>query len=72
MAAIVFVALLGEAVFIHYFPSLADQHLRLPAPVPLRVPATQEAVPIPWDVTQSPPLPDASSLVPGAPRLARE
>ena len=29
--AIVFVALLGEAVFIHYFPSLADQDLRLPA-----------------------------------------
>jgi general secretion pathway protein A len=72
VAAIVFVVLLGEAVFIHYFPALADQDLRLPAPAPLRVPATQAAVPIPWDVTQRPPLPDALYQEPSAPPPPRE
>jgi type II secretory pathway predicted ATPase ExeA len=72
VAAIVFVALLGEAVFIHHFPSLADQNLRLPEPVPPRVPPAQAAVPIPWDVTQRPPLPDALHLVPDAPAPARK
>ncbi len=72
MAAIVFVALLGEAVFIHYFPSLADQQLRLPASVPLRVPATRAGIPVPLDVTQSPPLPIPSSLDHGAARPPRE
>ena len=72
VGAIVFVALLGEAVFIQYFPALADQDLRLPAPVPLRVPATNPSVPIPWDVTQRPPLPDALRLEPGVAPRARE
>ena len=72
VAAIVFVVLLGEAVFIHYFPALADHDLRLPAPVSPRVPATQAAVPIPWDVTQHPPLADALRHEPGSPPPARE
>jgi hypothetical protein len=72
VAAIAFVALLGDAVFIHYFPAVADQDLRLPAPVPLRVHATQPGVPIPWDVTQRPPLPDPSRLDTRAPPPARE
>ena len=72
VAAIGFFVLLGEAVFIHHFPALADQDLRLPAAVPLRVPAAQVGVPIPWDVTQRPPLPDALHLVPVAPPPARE
>ena len=72
LAAIVFVVLLGEAVFIHHFPALADHDLRLPAPVSPRVAATQAAVPIPWDVTQHPPLADAPRQAPGAPPPARE
>ena len=71
--AIVFVALLGEAVFIHYFPSLADQDLRLPgAPAPLRVPAPIASVPIPADVTRRPPLPEAFRVEPGAAPFPRE
>jgi hypothetical protein len=66
VACIVFVALLGEAVFIHYFPSVADQDLRLPAPAPLRIPATAGTISIPSDVTQRPPLPDPVRLEPGA------
>ena len=58
--AIVFFALLGEAVFINYFPTLAEQDFRLPAaPAPLRVPAPIAPVPIPADVTRPPPLPEA-------------
>ena len=72
VAAIVFVVLLGEALFIHYFPALADQDLRLPAPVPPRVPTTQAAVPIPWDITHRPPLSDGLQLAPGALPPARE
>ena len=54
--AIVFFALLGEAVFINYFPTLAEQDLTLPAaPPPPRLPATNTPVPIPADVTQPPP-----------------
>ncbi|MGH6619592.1 MAG: hypothetical protein ACREF6_08605, partial [Alphaproteobacteria bacterium] len=64
---IVFVALLGEAVFIHYFPSVADQDLRLPPPVAPRVPVVNVAVPIPWDVTQRPPQPETLGLESGAP-----
>jgi hypothetical protein len=68
--AIVFFALLGEAVYINYFPTLAEQHLMLPtAPAPPRMPAPNEPVPIPADVTQPPPKPnelpvDADSPVP--------
>jgi hypothetical protein len=72
VASIVFIALLGEAVFIHYFPSLADQDLRLPAPLPLRIPAAGATIPIPSDVTQRPPLPDSLRLEPGASLPARE
>jgi hypothetical protein len=71
--AIVFIALLGEAVFIHYFPSLADQDLRLPStPAPLRVPATIASVPIPPDITQRPPLPEAFRVEPAPASFARE
>ena len=56
--AIVFIALLGEAVFINYFPPLAEQDLTLPAaPPPPRLPATNTPVLVPADVTQPPPVP---------------
>jgi type II secretory pathway predicted ATPase ExeA len=71
--AIVFVALLGEALFINYFPSVADQDLRLPAaPAPPRVPATIASVPVPADVTRRPPLPEAFRVDPGAVSFPRE
>lgn len=55
--AIVFFALLGEALFVNYFPSLADHDLRLPAaPTPPRVPATVAPIAIPADVTLRPSL----------------
>ena len=58
--AIVFFALLGEALFINYFPTLDEQDLPRPsAPAPLRMPAANAPVPIPQDVTLPPPLPDA-------------
>jgi hypothetical protein len=69
--AIVFVVLLGEAVFIHYFPALADQDLRLPASVSPRIPETHVAVPIPRDVTQPPPVPDLA-VKPGVAPFPRE
>jgi hypothetical protein len=57
--AIVFFALLGEAVFIHTFPTLDEVDLRLPAaPASPRVSATSTPVPIPADVTQAPPISD--------------
>jgi general secretion pathway protein A len=58
--AIVFLALLGEALYINYFPTLDEQDLpRTSAPAPLRMPAANVPVPIPPDVTLPPPLPDA-------------
>ena len=59
VVGIVFFALLGEAVFINYFPSLADQDLRLPeAPTAPRVAPPLAPVPMPFDVTQPPPPPE--------------
>jgi general secretion pathway protein A len=55
--AIVFLALLGEALFINYFPTLAEQDLPLMAPASLHVPAPILPVPIPADVTLPPPMP---------------
>jgi hypothetical protein len=55
--AIVFLALLGEALFINYFPTLDEQDLPLMAPAPLHVPAPILPVPIPADVTLPPPMP---------------
>ncbi|MEO5741723.1 MAG: AAA family ATPase, partial [Vicinamibacterales bacterium] len=66
VGAIVFFALLGEALFIHTFPPLAEQDLRLPAaPSPSRVPATNTPVSAPADVTQRPPLPEVVRVEPG-------
>jgi general secretion pathway protein A len=70
--AIMFFALLGEAVFIHYFPPLAEQDLRLPGePSAPRVPATISPIPIPADVTLRPPPPAAFRADPGATLIAR-
>ena len=57
MVGIVFFALLGEAVFINYFPALEHYDLRLPdAPVPgSRLPRTNVPIPVPEDVTLPPP-----------------
>jgi hypothetical protein len=56
----VFFALLGEALFITYFPTLDVQDLpRTSAAAPLRIPAANVPVPIPPDVTLPPPLPGA-------------
>ena len=64
MVGIVFFALLGEAVFINYFPPLEEYDLRLPdAPAP-RMPQTNTPVPIPADVTQPPPKSDALGVQP--------
>jgi type II secretory pathway predicted ATPase ExeA len=58
MFAIVFFGLLGEALFINYFPTMDEQILPVTAtPAPPRLPATIVPVPIPADVTLPPPLP---------------
>jgi type II secretory pathway predicted ATPase ExeA len=55
MFAIVFFALLGEAVYIYYFPTLAESDLWLPAaPAPPRLARPNTPVPIPADVLQIP------------------
>jgi general secretion pathway protein A len=55
MFAILFFALLGEAVFINYFPTLAESDLRLPAaPAAPRLPELSNPVPLPADVLQPP------------------
>jgi hypothetical protein len=57
ISAIVFFGLLGEAVFIHTFPTLDEVDLQLPAaPASPRASATSTPVPIPADVTQAPPI----------------
>ena len=66
--AIMFVALLAEALFINYFPPLAEQDLRLPVePSPPLVPAMIAPVPIPADVTLQPPVPAAFRFDPRIP-----
>ena len=56
VVAIVFFALLGQALFINYFPTIDDQQLPLTAaPAPLRLPALIAPVPVPADVTLPPP-----------------
>jgi general secretion pathway protein A len=56
VVAIVFFALLGQALFINYFPTSDDQPLPLTAaPAPLRLPALIAPVPVPLDVTLPPP-----------------
>ena len=57
--AIIFFALLGEALFINYFPTIDEQDLPLTAaPAPMRLPVPILPVPIPADVTLPPPVPD--------------
>jgi general secretion pathway protein A len=54
---IVFFALLGEALFIHYFPTIDEQSLpAVAAPASLRLPPAIRPVPIPLDVMLPPPL----------------
>ena len=56
VAAVVFFALLGQALFINYFPTIDEQQLPLAAtPAPLRLPAAIAPVPVPADVTLPPP-----------------
>jgi type II secretory pathway predicted ATPase ExeA len=72
MVGIVFFALLGEAVFINYFPPLEEYDLRLPdAPGPLRMPQTNTPVPMPADVTQPPPMSEGLGVPPDTARSTR-
>lgn len=64
---IVFFALLGEAIFIHYFPTLAEYDLRLPDAPSTRMPLVNRPVPIPADVTQPPPAPAQTGVQREAP-----
>lgn len=58
VVGIVFFALLGEAIFIHYFPPIAEYDLRLPdAPASSHTDRTSTPIPVPADVTQPPPMP---------------
>ena len=59
---IVFFALLGEAIFINYFPTIAEYDLRLPEAPPARIPLVNRPVPIPADVTQPPPAPAQTDI----------
>ena len=68
MAGIVFFALLGEAVFIHYFPPIAEYDLRLPDAPPVSHTARNSTpIPAPADVTQ-PPMAALSGPAPPASR----
>ena len=62
VVGIVFFALLGEAIFINYFPTLAEYDLRLPDAPRARIPLVNHTVPIPADVTQPPPAPAATDV----------
>ena len=62
MFGIVFFALLGEAVFINYFPTVGEYDFHLPAAPPPRVSLANAPVPIPADVTQPPPPPEPSDV----------
>jgi type II secretory pathway predicted ATPase ExeA len=69
LAGIVFFALLGEAVFIHYFPRMAEYDLRLPdAPALSHTARNSTPVPVPADVTQAPPTSILSGSTPPASR----
>jgi len=70
MFGIVFFALLGEAVFINYFPTIGEYDFNLPAAPPARVPRKNAPVPIPADVTQPPPPPESADLQRQAPPIA--
>jgi hypothetical protein len=70
MFGIVFFALLGEAVFINYFPTIGEYDFNLPAAPPARVPRKNAPVPIPADVTQPPPPPESPDLQRQAPAIA--
>ena len=67
MFGIVFFALLGEAIFIHYFPTLAEYDLRLPDAPSARIPLVNRPVPIPADVTQPPSMPAQTDVQHEAP-----
>ena len=62
VVAIAFFALLGQALFINYFPTIDEQQLPLtPAPAPLRLPSAIAPVPVPADVTLPPPAAPAGA-----------
>ena len=67
IVGIVFFALLGDAIFIHYFPTIAEFDLQLPNAPAARVPVVNQPVPIPGDVTQPPPAPAPPDLQRAAP-----
>ncbi len=69
MFGIVFFALLGEAVFIHYFPTVDEYDFRMPTAPPSRVALANAPVPIPADVTQPPPPPEPSDVRRQAPPI---
>ena len=69
MFGIVFFALLGEAVFINYFPTVAEYDFNLPASPSPRMPLANAPVPIPADVTQPPPSPEPSDVQRGTPPI---
>ena len=64
---IVFFALLGEAIFIHYFPTLDEYDLQLPEAPPARVPLLNRPVLIPTDVIQPPHAPAQTDVQREAP-----
>lgn len=66
---IVFFALLGEAVFLHYFAVSPEELPRPAASTRLRIAPANTPVPIPADVTQPPPPSDERVLEPDAPAL---
>ena len=63
----VFFALLGEAIFINYFPTLDQYDLRLPDVPRARIPLVNHPVPIPSDVTLPPPAPAQTDVQREAP-----
>jgi type II secretory pathway predicted ATPase ExeA len=72
LLGIVFIALLGEAVFVNYFPAIADQDITLPAAPPAWRHASNTPVPIPADVTAAPPIPLEPAIERRTSPLARE
>ncbi len=65
MFAIVFFALLGEAVYIYYFPTLAEYNLWLPAPpASPRLPSPNSPIPIPADLLPPPAISEGFATQP--------
>lgn len=69
IAGIIFFALLGEAIFIHYFPAIGEYDFQLPDAPRARIPLPNRPVATPADVTQPPPAPAQTDVQPEAPPL---